>query len=83
MTLSWQPPTENTDGTALTNLAGYNIHYGTQPQDYTSVIKVANPGLATYVIDSLPAGTYYFSVAAYNASGTESSFSPELSVSVN
>lgn len=83
VTLSWQPPTENTDGTALTDLAGYTIHYGTQPQDYTRMIKVINPGLATYVIDNLPAGMYYFAVAAYDASGTESSFSPEVPVSVN
>lgn len=83
VTLSWQAPTENDDGTPLTNLAGFNIHYGTQPQDYTSVIKVANPGLGTYVIDGLPAGRYYFSVAAYNASGVESSFSSEVSASVN
>ena len=83
VTLTWQPPTQNSDGSALTNLAGYNIHYGTQSQDYTNVIKVANPGLATYVIDGLPAGTYYFSVAAYNTSGIESSFSPEVSASVN
>ena len=83
VTLSWRPPTENTDGTALADLAGYNIHYGTQPQDYTNMIKVINPGIATYVIDNLPAGTYYFTVAAYNASGTESSFSPEVPVSVN
>lgn len=83
VTLSWQSPTQNDDGTALTNLAGFNIHYGTQPQDYTSVIKVANPGLATYVIDGLSPGTYYFSVAAYTASGVESNFSAEVSATVD
>src|SRR5580698_8272340 len=28
-TLSWTVPTENTNGTPLTNLAGYHIYYGT------------------------------------------------------
>ena len=28
-TLSWTPPTENTDGSPLTNLSGFQIHYGT------------------------------------------------------
>src|SRR5690606_15761687 len=30
-TLSWVAPTQNTDGTTLTNLAGYRIHYGSSP----------------------------------------------------
>ena len=36
VTISWQPPRENTNGTALTDLAGYTIHYGTSSQNYTS-----------------------------------------------
>lgn len=83
VTLSWQAPTQNTDGTPLTNLAGYNIHYGTQPQDFTSVIKVSNPGVVTYVIDDLPPGTYYFSVAAFNTSGVESGLSSAVSAAVD
>lgn len=83
MTLSWQPPTENTDGTALTNLAGYEIYYGTQSQSYTSDVKVTNPGLTTYVVDNLPAGTYYFAIAAYDSTGVVSSLSAEVSATVN
>lgn len=83
VTLSWQPPTENTDGTPITTLAGYNIYYGTAPQTYTSTIKVSNPGLATYVVQSLPAGKYYFAVSAYDSSGAESDYSQEVSATVN
>jgi len=36
---------------------------------------VANPGLATYVVDNLAPATYFFVVTAYNGSGVESSFS--------
>ena len=38
--------------------------------------------MASYVISSLSPGTYYFSVTAYNAAGTESPFSSEVSAKV-
>ena len=83
VTLNWTPPTENTDGTPLTNLSGYDIHYGTSSGNYTQSISVSNAGIATYVVDNLTPGTYYFSVAAVNAAGTESPMSGEVSASVN
>lgn len=83
VTINWQPPTENTDGTALTNLAGYNIHYGVKSGNYTQTISVSNPGLATYVVSNLTPGTYYFTVAAVNSSGTESPLSSEVTTTVN
>jgi hypothetical protein len=83
VTLNWLPPTENVDGTPLTNLAGYNIHYGTASGNYTQTIAVSNPGIATYVVSDLTPGTYYFSVAAVNSQGTESPLSAEVSTTVN
>ena len=83
ITLNWTPPTENTDGTPLTNLAGYDIHYGSQSGDYTQSIPVDNPGLATYVVDNLTPGTYYFTVSAVNSVGTESPVSSEVALTVN
>ncbi|HEY6456510.1 MAG TPA: putative Ig domain-containing protein [Steroidobacteraceae bacterium] len=83
VTLSWQPPTENADGSALVNLQGYEIHYGPQPNTYNETIKVANPGLTTYVVQNLAAGTYYFAITAYNSVGSESSLSPEVSAMVD
>jgi hypothetical protein len=83
VTLNWTPPTENTNGSPLTNLAGYNIHYGTASGDYSQTVSVSNPGLATYVVDNLGPGTYYFSVGAVSSSGAESPLSPEVSTTVN
>ena len=83
VTLNWTPPTENVNGTALTNLAGYKIHYGTASGAYTESITVSNPGLATYVVSSLSPGKYYFSLTAYNSDGTESPLSSEVSATVN
>jgi hypothetical protein len=42
-----------------------------------------NPGLTRYVVDTLPAGKYYFAVAAYNSKGIESSLSDEVTASLN
>jgi hypothetical protein len=82
VTLTWQPPTEYSDGTPLTSLAGYDIYYGTASQSYSQTIKVSNPGISTYVVDNLPAGTYYFAIAAYDSTGEQSAFSPEVSAAV-
>jgi hypothetical protein len=76
------PPTENTDGTALVNLNGYKIYYGHAPKTYTQTITLTNPGLTQYVIDNLPAGTYYFSVTATTSNGTQSGFSPEAAATI-
>lgn len=74
--LSWLPPTQNTDGSSISNLAGYKIYYGTEIGNYTDVINIDNPGVANYVIENLLAGyTYYFVLTAYDADGNESSYS--------
>ncbi|HVC30294.1 MAG TPA: fibronectin type III domain-containing protein [Steroidobacteraceae bacterium] len=83
VTLNWTAPTENTDGSPLTDLSGYAIHYGTASGDYTQTISVSNAGIATYVVDNLTPGTYYFSVAAVNGQGTESPMSSEVTTTVN
>jgi hypothetical protein len=82
VTINWTPPTENTNGTPLTNLAGYNIHYGTTSGNLTQTISVSNPGIATYVVSNLAPGTYYFAVAAVNSAGTESPLSSQVSATV-
>lgn len=73
--LSWTPPTQNTDGTTLTNLAGYRISYGTSAQALVQTVQVANAGASGYTIGNLTPGTYYFAVRAYTSDGTESASS--------
>ncbi len=72
VTLSWQPPTTRTDDSPLNNLAGYRIRYGTTQGNYPNVITVNNPGLTSYVVDNLPAATYYFVMSAFDSAGVES-----------
>jgi hypothetical protein len=76
VTLTWDAPTTNIDGTPLTDLAGYKIYYGTSSGVYTSVIDAKN--VTTYKIGGLVAGAHYFTVTAYNAAGYESDYAREL-----
>lgn len=74
-TVSWTPPVANTNGSTITNLAGYRIHYGNSSSNLSQIVQVANVGLTSYTLSSLSSGTWYFAVSAYNSSGTESSLS--------
>jgi hypothetical protein len=80
--LSWTPPTRNTDGSTLTNLAGYRINYGTSSSSLSKTITVANAGVSSYVVENLSAGTWYFAIKAYTSTGTESSLSTVRSKTV-
>ena len=82
MTLSWTPPTQNSDGSALTDLAGYNIYYGNESGNYGIIIKIDNPGIAIYVVENLTPNTYYFVITAFNRIGAESDFSNEVSIQI-
>jgi hypothetical protein len=74
-TLNWTPVTQNTDGTALKNLAGYQVHYGPSPSAMSTVVVLADPGQTTYIVSDLSSGTWYFAVAAYTSSGVEGEWS--------
>jgi len=75
VTLSWTPPTQNTDGTTLTDLAGYRIYWGTSPGNYSNSVRINNASVSTYVVDNLVPGTYEFVATAFNTAGVESSYS--------
>jgi hypothetical protein len=81
--LSWTPPTQNTDGSVLTDLAGYKIYYGTASNNYSETITINNSGLSSYQIDNLTAADWYFVVTSINSSGIESSYSTEVSKTIH
>jgi Fibronectin type III domain len=70
--LAWTAPTENTNGTPLTNLAGYHIYYGTSVGAWTSTITILDATETSYVVGGLAPGTYYFAVVAFNTDGDDS-----------
>jgi len=78
--LHWNAPTRNTDDTAIEDLAGYRIRYGTSSGVYTQSVEI---GIATTTtIQNLTSGTiYFFTVSALNSSGEESDPSNEASKS--
>lgn len=80
--LSWTPPTENTDGSALTNLAGYSIHYGRSTSTLSESIAVDNAGVSTYTLEDLSPGQWFFGVRAVNAQGVESALSNVVSKTI-
>ena len=82
-TLSWVAPTDNTDGTPLTNLAGYRIYSGTSVTAMTQVVQIANPGIVTYLVANLSPGTWYFSVRAYTSANVESGVSAVVSKTID
>jgi Fibronectin type III domain len=68
-TLKWNPSTDP-------SVTGYNIYYGTESHNYSSIVTVENTTSAT--IGNLPEGTmYYFAVKARDDAGDESDFSNE------
>lgn len=81
-TLSWTPPTQNTDGSPLTNLAGYRVYWGNAVGNYTSSAALDNPGLTSYVVENLAPGTYYFVVSARSSAGAESVMSNAASKTI-
>jgi hypothetical protein len=82
-TLNWTPVTQNTDGTVLTDLAGYKIHYGTSPSAMSTIVVLSNPSLTTYLVTNLSTGTWYFAVTAYTSDGSESSLSNTGAKTIN
>jgi hypothetical protein len=78
-TLTWTAPTQNTDGTPLTDLAGFKIYYGINGGGpYDGVVDIPDPAATAHVIQPLGSGAWFFVSTAYNAIGTESDFSNEV-----
>jgi hypothetical protein len=75
-TLSWIPPTENSDGSALTDLTGYRIYYGRNRDNLTQMVELSNPGLTRYVVENLTPARWFFAMTSVNGDGTESARSP-------
>ena len=81
--LSWIPPTDNTDGSSLTDLVGYKIRYGTSSGSYSDTITINNPGITSYLVENLASADWHFVMTSFNSSGIESSYSSEVSKTVN
>lgn len=77
--LSWSAPTQNEDGSTLTDLAGYRIYYGTSQSDLSNRIDICNPATTSTLVPNLTRGTWHFAISAYRKNGTESAMSRSFS----
>ncbi len=75
ISLSWDAPSTNSNGSTLSDLLGYKVYYGNSSGDYTKMLVVENASFCE--ISFLSPGTWYFSVTAYDSQGNESDFSNE------
>jgi len=77
ISVQWDMPTTNIDGTPLTDLAGARVYVGTSSSNYTWTVDA---GMAESLsVTGLTAGaTYYFNGTAYNEAGVESDFCNEV-----
>jgi hypothetical protein len=80
-TITWTPPTTNTDGSALTDLASYRIYAGGAPNQLAPLVVIEN-GFTDCVLKDLSPGLYYFAMTAVNSQGIESNLSAVVSATL-
>ncbi|MBC8024484.1 MAG: putative Ig domain-containing protein [Steroidobacteraceae bacterium] len=73
--INWTPPTQNSDGSTLTNLDGFYVSYGRAANLLDQRIDVTNEGVTNYTVTNLASGTWFFAVSAYSTSGGTSEVS--------
>jgi hypothetical protein len=81
-TISWMVPTTNTDGSQLSNLAGYKIDYGNRADSLTQTVTDTDPSATSYTIQGLGSGTWYFAVSDFTSSGGASALSTVVSKTI-
>ena len=78
VTLNWSPPTQNEDGSQLTNLAAYRILWSRDGGSFSNSVRINNPSVTRYMVEGLTPGTYEFTATAINRAGVESRFSNSI-----
>jgi len=77
LSLTWVAPTENVDGSALTDLARYKIYYGENSRNYSGSADVNDAGTTSFSV-TVPSGSYYVAMTAIDADNNESAYSNEV-----
>jgi len=78
-TLTWTKPTQNEDGSALTDLAGYKVYYGTS-STLDKHVEIGSGSITSTSIEGLAPGTWYFAMTSVDSSGEESERTRRVSV---
>jgi hypothetical protein len=83
VTVHWAAPTQHTDGSAITSLAGYHVRYGKGASTLSTVVTVPNAGVVNSVIQNLASGVWYFTVTAFTDEGAESDDSAVVAATIS
>ena len=83
VTLTWDAPTTNEDGTDLVDLAGYNIYYYPQESPYSAQSVQIDNAFTSASVSGLAPGTWCFVTTVYDYSGNESTDSNVICADVS
>lgn len=81
LTVEWNAPTENQDGSPLTDLSGYRIYFGAASGKYGAPIDVPG-GMTSFVVENITPGTYYLAMTSVNSQGMESDKTDEITFEI-
>jgi len=78
ITLTWTPPTEYTNLQPMHDLSGYNIYFGSSPEQLERLVTI-DANLTSYVIENdiriLANERYYFGMTAFTSNNLDSPMS--------
>jgi hypothetical protein len=77
ISISWVAPTENVDGSALTDLDSYRIYVGDQSRSYDNTIEVTDATATSHTFTAA-SGDYYITMTALDRDGNESAYANEI-----
>lgn len=83
LTLSWQPPTHNDDGSPAPAELRYRVHIGRAPRSYFDSILLPAEATNRFEITAPGAGTYYLAITSLAPDGVESPLSDEVTARLN
>ena len=85
LSLRWAAPSTRTDGTVLElhEIDGYCIYLGNSVSNLQMELDINDGGAVAHTFTSMPVGTYFVAVTAYDSEGNHSSFSNTIEVSVS
>ena len=84
MTMSWTAPVTRADGSpmSLADIDGYRIYYGDSAGSYPNRVDITDGSAVTATINNIPSSTYYLVMSTYDIDGRESTYSSEISKTV-
>ena len=84
VSLNWAIPLQREDGSDLElyEIDGYVVAYGTNAQNLDAAISVLGGVETSFVVEDLPANTYYFAIATVDSKGIQGTYSDVIELSV-